>query len=388
MDFEFIQDQRFKELLARDYQELTICFENKSSKAVLILAGSIVEAILVEYFLQNLPTGKSDNDILRMTLGTLIDIAEKAKLLTTKEKNLASVIQDYRNLIHPGRQIRESEKYDFETASIAKTLVKIITDAIRLKQQATNPLTANEIIEKLKNDWNFRSIYDKVIFKLNQVDRNRLIDLFIKYEIIALEQGGFLGAQRPFSPNYTDYIDDIKPLVIGLKPLLQPEVIIVKLNDLMTEIQRGEKLKAFALFNFFHEDIDKLSSEEQEIIAIYFLSSFSDLLENCDFLVYDKTYSTIGKYIKTDSGITEFKSFTVFCIVHFTKKGIERNREMDFYEQAFNSLKDEDKIVVRDYISDFLFGDNRIPPKEVLEAFVNEAFKRGIISRKDEDLKL
>ena len=30
MDFEFIQDQRFKELLLRDYQELIICFENKS----------------------------------------------------------------------------------------------------------------------------------------------------------------------------------------------------------------------------------------------------------------------------------------------------------------------------------------------------------------------
>jgi len=387
MDFEFIQDQRFKELLLRDYQELITCLENKSSKAVLILAGSIIEAILVEYFLQNIPNGKTEDMLLRMVLGNLIDLAEKEGLLTTREKNLASVVQDYRNLIHPGRQIREKEKYDFEAALIAKSLVSIIADAIRRKFLFTNYLSASEVIDKLKNDWDFRSIYSKIILKLKQAERIKLINLLLTCEVENKEQWDAFKTEGPIPDYPTDYLEGVKSLVTELKPLLQPEIILDKLTALSVEIERGEKLKAFALFNFFHEDVDKLHPEEQEIIAIYFLSMFSSLLKKCNGLAYERTYSTIGRCIKSKHGINAFKDFTVFCIVHFTKKGIEWNSEMDLYEQAFNSLKEEHREIISEHINDFLFGENSNPPKEIIEAFVNEAYSRGIISRKEEEFK-
>lgn len=378
MNFDFVTDSRFKDLLLRDYKELKVCLDNKSSKAVLILSGSIIEASLVEYFLQNLPTGKSEAELLKMTLGPLIDLAETEGLLTNTEKKLASVVQDYRNLIHPGRQIRKSEKYDFETASIANSLVTITLNAISSKQQASTFFTAQEIIDKLKNDWSFRTIYSKVILKLKHTERNKLFDLLLFYEMEDKEKWDAFISEGIIPQYEVHNLYDIKPLVADLKPLLQPDIVLGKLNELVTEIQKGDRLKAFALFNFLHEDIDKLPNDEQEMIAIYFLSTFSSVFEKCNNLSSEKTYSTIGKYIKTAESIKAFNEFTVFCIVHFDKKSI--SYEMDVYEQAFNSLQDAQKDEVRLAANDFMFKNGQ-PPTNVIEGFVDGAIQRGILSK-------
>lgn len=376
MNFDFVTDSRFKDLLLRDYQELKVCLDNKSSKAVLILSGSIIEASLVEYFLQNIPTGKTEADLLKMTLGPLIDLAEAEGLLTSTEKKLASVIQDYRNLIHPGRQIRKSEKYDYETASIANSLVTITLNAIINKQQASTFFTAQEIIDKLKYDWSFRTIYSKVILKLKHTERNKLFDLLLSYEMEDKEKWGAFMREGIIQQYEVHDLFNIKPLVADLKPLLQPDIIINKLTELVTEIQKGDQLKAFAFFNFLHEDIDKLPNDEQEMIAIYFLSIFSNVLEKCNELSSEKTYSTIGKYIKTADGIKAFNKFTVFCIVHFDKKSI--SYAMDVYEQAFNSLQDVQKDEVRNAAYDFMFKKGQ-PTTNIMEGFFEGAIQRGIL---------
>lgn len=378
MNFDFVTDIRFRDLLLRDYQELKVCLENKSSKAVLILSGSIIEASLVEYFLQNLPAGKTEADLLKMTLGPLIDLAEIEGLLTNTEKKLASVVQDYRNLIHPGRQIRKSEKYDFDTATISNSLVTITLNAISSKQQASTFFTAQEIIDKLKKDWSFRTIYSKVILKLKHTERNKLFDLLHFYEMEDKGKWDSFMSEGIIPQNEVHNLYDIKPLVADLKPLLQPEIVLGKLNELVNEIQKGDRLRAFTLFNFLHEDIDKLPNDEQEMIAIYFLSAFSSVLEKCNELSSEKTYSTIGKYIKTSEGIKAFNEFTAFSIVHFNKKSI--SYEMDVYEQAFYSLQDSQKEEVRLSANDFMFKNGQ-PPINCMEGFVNDAIQRGILSK-------
>lgn len=379
MNFDFINDQRFKELLLRDYQELKSSFDNKLSKSVLILSGSIIEASLIEYFIQNLPTGQTEEQLLKMSLSDLITLSETEGLLSSTEKNLASVIKDYRNLIHPGRQIRKNEKYDFETASIANSLVTIILNAMRYKQQSSISFSAKEIIDKLKNDWDFRAIYGKVIIKLKQTERNKLFDLLLYYEMEDKEKWVAFMSEGPIPQYEIHNLENIKPLVTELKPLLQPDIILAKLNELVKEIQTGDRLKSFALFNLLHEDIDKLNTDEQEMIAIYFLSAFSSILEKCNDLASDKTYSTIGKYIKSAQGIQAFNDFTAFCIVNFPQNTF-LNFEMDVYEQAFNSLQEVHKEIVRKYANDYLFKTGQ-PPQDIMKAFVEGAIQRGILPK-------
>jgi len=48
-NFDFISDNRLRIILERDYTELNRCFESGCYKSVLILSGSLIEAIIMEF---------------------------------------------------------------------------------------------------------------------------------------------------------------------------------------------------------------------------------------------------------------------------------------------------------------------------------------------------
>ena len=49
--FDFIADDEFRESLASDYRELETCVEHEAWKAAHVIAGGIVETLLVDYLL-------------------------------------------------------------------------------------------------------------------------------------------------------------------------------------------------------------------------------------------------------------------------------------------------------------------------------------------------
>ena len=64
--FDFIADQKFRNLLNRDFQELKDCVTNGLSKSVLVLSGSVIETVLLEFFTHNIPAGKTDLQVFKM----------------------------------------------------------------------------------------------------------------------------------------------------------------------------------------------------------------------------------------------------------------------------------------------------------------------------------
>src|SRR5690242_1459399 len=120
LSFSFITDRDLRDALRADYRELQTCLDGKAWKAVHVLSGSLVEAVLVDYLIS---TGYKGRDPLRMSLGDLIEACAKAGALSKKTKDLSSVIQSYRNLIHPGRAKRLNEAADQDGAEIAAALV-------------------------------------------------------------------------------------------------------------------------------------------------------------------------------------------------------------------------------------------------------------------------
>ncbi len=110
--FAFIGDEKFRQLLKRDFQELEICVESKAFKSVLILSGSIIEAVLLEYFTHYPISGKNHNQTLKLALSDLISKAYATDLISERSKDLSTVIRNYRNLIHPGRKVRTKEQFN------------------------------------------------------------------------------------------------------------------------------------------------------------------------------------------------------------------------------------------------------------------------------------
>jgi hypothetical protein len=375
MQFEFVSDEIFQTILERDYEEVQKCLETKSSKSVLVLSGSIVEALLSDYFIENLPVGQKQATILSTTLSALLDFAETGGIITKSEKNLATVIKEYRNLIHPGREVRKNEQFDFETAQLAFQILNLLIGKIQKKYREKFAYTSEDILNSLNKDWNYNSIYSTVITKLSNGEKNNLIATFVEIENKKKSKFIHYKGKFEFAEKYPE-IYDIKHYVSQLKPILKEETIKSYLKELVISVTSGNTLKALSLYNLFHEDIHILSEEEQLMVATYMFSLLSDILENYRELATDKTYSTIGKYAKGEKGKALVQNFCSFAIPHFGGSAIDF--QIDLLEQILNSFPDEVKIEALKKLEEALLPLDKLPG-EIFVLFVVPMLKRRLL---------
>ncbi|MDX2242356.1 MAG: hypothetical protein NW224_16855 [Leptolyngbyaceae cyanobacterium bins.302] len=189
-DFSFINDNVLQTMIERDKEELDNSLKSGLWKATLLLAGSIIEAILVDYFLTFPPS----NDVLKafeedrlkrykgkkveeLDLVALISIAVKDNLISEDTSQVSTVIKNYRNLIHPGRELRRKEKVNEHTATVAKSLVEIVINEIRQNYAAKHGYRAENAIEKVKIDPSCSSIFNHMISQMNEQERTKLFIL-------------------------------------------------------------------------------------------------------------------------------------------------------------------------------------------------------------------
>ncbi len=374
MNFDFITDKKLKELLERDFQELKNCIEVNATKSILILSGSIMEAVLIEYFLSYSPSGQTKEQLYKEFLGNLIDNAEKDGLLSSRDAKLAEVVKDFRNLIHPGREIRQSEKFSIEYGKIAFSLLTIIVDAIRTKSESLYGYTAKEVVERLRNDWSYRNLFGKIILKLNPLERDNLFNELANVDFNEKCYWEYFNPDGLKNHNYSN-LEFVKTFILELKPLLPDQIIENYLKELVKEVEKGSQIKAISLFNLLHEELYRLGKEDRESIVIYMLSTYVHILEDSSSLAEEKTFSTIGKYIETQKSIDIFYKMVDDCIANFSKE----TKEMDVFEQIFYSLSAEEQTNLKNYLEKVLTPEIR-KSKYISESFVEPAIKRKIIN--------
>ncbi|MGB8656739.1 MAG: hypothetical protein WCE90_03015 [Candidatus Zixiibacteriota bacterium] len=134
-DFSFVVDTELREIIERDYQEVQKVKNAKAPKATIVLAGSIIEALLLEALLKDSPKAKiapkapKENELRKWHLNSLIEVAEELGKIEQDTTQFSYVVKDYRNLIHPGKEIRIKLKPKPEEAEIAfQVLKKVIRD--------------------------------------------------------------------------------------------------------------------------------------------------------------------------------------------------------------------------------------------------------------------
>lgn len=177
LNFDFISGDKFRELLVRDYEELLKCFEVKANKSVLILVGSIVEAMLVDYYVHNVPDGMKEIDILKLELFKLIELADQDKLINKRTKELASVVRDYRNVIHSGREVRENVEFGDDTSELAMSTLRIIHDDISKKVISKISVNALQISKRILYNPISSDIFLNLITRLNFTESLKLYNL-------------------------------------------------------------------------------------------------------------------------------------------------------------------------------------------------------------------
>jgi hypothetical protein len=150
--FDFVSGEDFRASLEADYQELVSATGVQAWKAVHVLAGSIIEALLVDYLIATDYQKRKSKNPLEMSLGDLVSACKSEGILNQRATDLSSVVRGYRNLIHPGRVVRLKETVDENGAKVALALVEIIVKDVAASREQKFGYTAEQVLSKLEQD--------------------------------------------------------------------------------------------------------------------------------------------------------------------------------------------------------------------------------------------
>ena len=170
---DFITNAELRGSLERDGREMAHAMNAKCWKSVHVMSGSIIEALLVEYLTSERP---NDAGLQDLSLNDLIEQCERRGAIAARTADLCSVVRTYRNLIHPGRLIRQQESPPSEqSAQIAMALVDLVAEDIAKARKNSYGFTAEQITEKLVADHNSVGMLPQLLREVGAVERERLL---------------------------------------------------------------------------------------------------------------------------------------------------------------------------------------------------------------------
>lgn len=354
IEFDFINDDRFKLVLRRDFTELQGCFEAKAYKAVLVLAGSIVESVLLDHYYNTVDLSAREG-ILKIDLFGLIDLAYKDKILSLRSKDLSSVVRTYRNLIHPGKEIRLNETVDEESASVAISLVKMIVKEVKEYKLKQYGYTARDILGKLSSDSYAPAIYDQLVEKISVNERIKLMNELTSIEIDDSE----------FGPGLV--VINIKKRIEVLKPSIPTEERKKKVMELVQLVHRGNSYQIIRMYNLYHSDLGLVEVNDRELVLVYVLSYLYENLtpEEFSFFYRERTFVDIGNYIEDKGAVMKaLERFVTGFIFRFPFDDDISNDGVDVFDHIINSLNGIAATYIKDNIAKF----SGVASKKYLEA--------------------
>lgn len=187
--FDFITDEEFRASLDSDYVEMAKSHDAGAWKAVHVLAGSIIEAVLIDYLMAQQLVERTA--ALTLDLAKVIDLAKQHKIISVRASDLSTVIRDYRNLIHPGRAIRLGDTVTIDTAQIAVSVVTIIVGEVSKKRLENYGYTAEQIAAKLERDSSASAIIRHLLQETKEREVERLIFSILPQRYLELMDSEF-----------------------------------------------------------------------------------------------------------------------------------------------------------------------------------------------------
>ncbi|SEJ30371.1 hypothetical protein SAMN05216327_108161 [Dyadobacter sp. SG02] len=333
LTFDYIGDNKLRDILLRDYKEMEVCLANGATKSVLILAGSIVEAILIDILNHNVPVIGGNENYLKKQLYELIEIAQSERIISSRSKDLLSVLRGYRNLIHPGRELRENEKFDIETAKVSVSLIVIISNEIRNYLIDKFGFSASDIIGKLERDETSAELFRELLMRLSQREKHKLYYLLKEY------RPGRKAIQRTLA-------DNTRSLIYQLKPFLTTEFILEQVKGLVEKVHIGESVDILVLYRLWYSDLRLLSDRDRETVVLYVLNyinyNISSWLDKSEYYHEFDSLSTASYYVKSERTVAEFKQLiTTLILLHDG-----RPRIVSLYSNLVDKLSEDTKIEI------------------------------------------
>ncbi|MES3034938.1 MAG: hypothetical protein V4813_13145 [Gemmatimonadota bacterium] len=269
--FDFIASRDFRNSLERDYAEMSAVEAQGAWKSVQVLAGSIIEALLVDYLVASNDPPRAGKDLLRLDLAEAIAICQGEGILSTRSAELSSVVRSYRNLIHPARLIRLGEAQPSrQSATIAIALVDVIVDEVAKRRQEKFGFTAEQVFSKIERDSNCLPLLKHLLTEVSDSSRERLLLELIPDRYIELKVAD---DDDPFSEESAKLARFQKAFRLILELSAEPakQQAAAEFVRVLREAD-GDYVTRFQQAFFIPEDIQHVAQPQRAIVKEYFLS--------------------------------------------------------------------------------------------------------------------
>ena len=185
--FDFVVDRKLRDGLEKDYAILERAAAENLLKAVYVFSGSIVEAILLDY-LSSLKDPRLPYDTLvKWDLAKLVEECHNAGVISDQTEKLLSVIRNYRNLIHPGRELRLGQPITKDGAAIAKHVVDLVLLEVKEKSKQKFGYTAEQMVSKILSDRAAISIVTHLMKDMNSSQLEELLTITLPEKYLELQ---------------------------------------------------------------------------------------------------------------------------------------------------------------------------------------------------------
>jgi hypothetical protein len=130
-DFGFVSDDELRKICKRDYEEIQRVQIAGAHKATIVLCGSLTEALLLDSLQSDEAKARASakaisKPLTNWDLHDLLDVAIDVGLINAGASVLVKGIKDYRNLIHPGKEVRTKFHVGVEEAAIFRQFLELI----------------------------------------------------------------------------------------------------------------------------------------------------------------------------------------------------------------------------------------------------------------------
>jgi hypothetical protein len=142
-DFRFVRNPDLRKIIERDHAELLEVNAINAIKSQYVLCGGLIEALLLDA-LQGVQakateaakapkrrdSGRS-KPLNEWNLAELIDVAMELRIIGTGTERFGQGVRNYRNLIHPGREIQSEQQVALQEATISVNVLEIVIRELR-----------------------------------------------------------------------------------------------------------------------------------------------------------------------------------------------------------------------------------------------------------------
>lgn len=354
--FDFISGDDFRASLEADYSELESALKAKAYKAVHVLAGSIVEALLIDYLIA---INYSKKRPLEMDLNGAISACKEEGVLSDRAEHFSQVIRSYRNLIHPGRVIRLSEVIDEDTAEIAYSLVNIIIKEISANKEKQYGYTAEQITTKIVSDSSTATILGHILKNVTEFEKGRLLlNLIPKmyFELLELDE--------PVGPALSSLATCFRLIYEGISDEVKKKVA----KDFIRVLKEESQTVVYSYERKFFRcsDLSYYSQEDAQLVKQHLFSRLAKEPENISLLdgigrfltVEDAesfTDTIVRLYVERHSVLEKIDLFVIneFCVTNGDVDKAVQSRA-NIWIESFEAKGDTEAVdAVKKFLDNF-----------------------------------